>query len=292
MREMLSADQFHELLTAEIQGDLAGIEAFERDNHLSPYFRQYYSSYHSNPRKVTRTVNGAVARRRHISDFCEGLRQRFGPHPLVLDVGCGYGSDSLFLANLGCRVIGVDPSEEKIAVARQRARYWRSNLGEAPEPEFVSGFLEEMDAWPAGSFEGIFVAECLHHCEPVENVLLKMRELISDDGSVCVLESNAGSPAVSLKRNRAVKGQRRLLRRSDDRFILYGNENIRSATEWRRLFRDCGFEIRDRHFARHLVSELFGSSALDATLCAAPGAGLACLHVSFELETRLALEGE
>jgi len=291
MREMLSAEQFHELLTAEIQGDLAGTEAFERDNHLTPYFRRYYSSYNSNPRKVTRTVNGAVARRRHISDFCEGLRQRFGPHPLVLDVGCGYGSDSLFLANLGCRVIGVDPSEEKIAVARHRARYWRSNLGEAPEPQFASGFLEEMDVWPAGSFEGIFVAECLHHCEPVENVLLKMRELISDDGSAFVLENNAGSPAMSIKRDRAVEGPRRLLRRSGDRYSLYGNENYRSASQWRCLFRDCGFEISEVHFARHLVSELFVSSALDAMLCAAPGAGLACLHVSFELKTRLASEG-
>jgi 2-polyprenyl-3-methyl-5-hydroxy-6-metoxy-1,4-benzoquinol methylase len=287
---MLSAEQFHELLTAEIQGDLAGVETFECDHHLTPYFHRYYSSYHSNRRKVTRTINGAVARRRHVSDFCEGLRRKCGPHPLVLDVGCGYGSDSLFLANLGCRVVGVDPSEEKIQVARHRARYWRSNLGDAPEPEFVSGFLEEMDVWAAGSFDGIFVAECLHHCEPVESVLLKMRELISDDGSVFVLESNAGSPVTRMNRDRAVEGPRRLLRRSGNRYVLYGNENIRSASQWRHLFRECGFEIRERQFARHLVSELFVSSALDATLCAAPGAGLASIHVSFELETRPATE--
>lgn len=39
----------------------------------------------------------------------------------VLDVGCGYGRDAVFLArNIGCSVLGIDNSAEAIALAQRR----------------------------------------------------------------------------------------------------------------------------------------------------------------------------
>ena len=41
----------------------------------------------------------------------------------VVDLGCGYGRDSIYLAaELGCRVIGVDPSPAAVAAARRARR--------------------------------------------------------------------------------------------------------------------------------------------------------------------------
>ena len=40
----------------------------------------------------------------------------------VLDVGCGSGRDALFFANHGHRVVGVDASEQAIALSRESAR--------------------------------------------------------------------------------------------------------------------------------------------------------------------------
>ena len=57
----------------------------------------------------------ACARRR-------GCRPRRAPLTL-LDVGCGYGRDSRYLAaELGCRVLGLDPSPAAVAAARKARR--------------------------------------------------------------------------------------------------------------------------------------------------------------------------
>jgi SAM-dependent methyltransferase len=54
--------------------------------------------------------------------FVELLDSRGALGPQVLDVGCGTGENSLFLAARGHRVVGVDFSTRAIALARAKAR--------------------------------------------------------------------------------------------------------------------------------------------------------------------------
>ena len=46
------------------------------------------------------------------------LEALFGRGDRVLDLGCGTGEDALTLAARGVRVVGIDPSPERIARAR------------------------------------------------------------------------------------------------------------------------------------------------------------------------------
>ncbi len=39
----------------------------------------------------------------------------------VLDVGCGAGTDAIYLASKGCKVTAIDVSHEAIMIARERA---------------------------------------------------------------------------------------------------------------------------------------------------------------------------
>lgn len=51
----------------------------------------------------------------------------------LLDVGCGYGRDSRYLANeLGCSVVGIDPSPAAVRAARTARTH-------APRVEYVAG---------------------------------------------------------------------------------------------------------------------------------------------------------
>ncbi|MBE0417468.1 MAG: class I SAM-dependent methyltransferase [Coriobacteriia bacterium] len=272
-----------ETLVREIREDASGVAEYERQHGYEPRFLDYHSSYLSEPRHATRTINGAVARRRPILRWVERLRREFGPEPTVLDVGCRYGTDSFLLAQMGCRVIGIDPEPDTVAVAGHRLPFWAPYLRSSGYPEFMVGYLEDIKSWPVDSFHGVFAAECLHHCEPVEDALLAARRLMDEKGTAFVLESNAANPAVVLKRNRIAPGARRVLLREGREFRLWGNENIRAPKRWQRLFRDCGFEVRERHFSRHLASELLVAPLIDPLLCHLPGAKLMSIHVAFEL---------
>ena len=56
------------------------------------------------------------------TEYLYGLFKSFGAEPqLLLDLACGTGSFSLEFANLGVDVIGVDPSEDMLSVAREKA---------------------------------------------------------------------------------------------------------------------------------------------------------------------------
>ncbi|MRS11729.1 MAG: class I SAM-dependent methyltransferase [Actinobacteria bacterium] len=279
--------RFHEQLAREIREDLSGVEEFERAAELHPYFKGYYANWSGDGLRPRRTRNGALARRRQVPAFVARLSAEDGELPTVLDVGCGFGSDSLLLSLLGCKVTGVDGSEAMAKVAAHRHEMWRPFLGEGvPRATFLFGRLEDLDALVPGSFDGAFTSECLHHCEPVENALLAIRSLVRDGARVLVLESNGRCLAntVMLKRLRQQGGKRRVLGIVDGRYRLYGNENIRGPRMWRRLFRDCGFRVNRTTYSRHLVSELIGGSPrLDAILCRMPGASFLTIHVAFDL---------
>lgn len=279
---MDNIETFHAALTKEIAEDLSEVEAFERERGWQPYFRNYYANYFKSPRRLRKTVQASIARRQPLVAFCRSLRLA-NVVPRVLDVGCGFGSDSMFLASQGCAVVGVDPDARKVAIAQRRLGYWSLRLPEVPQPRFQAGYVEDLTTLEPG-FDAVFVSECLHHCEPVENVLLRIRDLVAEDGRVFVLESNATNPAVRFLRNARVRdGRRGLLHVVEGRHRLYGNENIRGARQWERLFRDCGFKVSGTYYSRSLLMESTGWEGLERSLCSVPGKSTLSIHVAFEL---------
>ena len=83
--------------------------------------------------------------------------------PLTLiDVGCGYGRDCRYLAaELGCRVLGLDPAPAAVAAAR---RTRRPDL----DVEYLAGDAASLadDAAQAGRFDVAFAGNVYHLLSP------------------------------------------------------------------------------------------------------------------------------
>ncbi len=94
-----------------------------------------------------------------------GILQQWLPRGAsVLDLGCGPGWSSLFLARAGWNVVGMDISERMIDIARERAE--QENVA----VNFELGDLEDFSL-EKRNFDGALIFDALHHCPKYEQVL-------------------------------------------------------------------------------------------------------------------------
>jgi SAM-dependent methyltransferase len=100
----------------------------------------------------------------------------------ILDVGCGPGWTSSFLARDGYRVLGVDISEGMIAIARERCA--RDNV----EADFVVGDMEDFNVG-LSEFDGALFFDCLHHCTAYPQALANSYAHLRPGGYVLLMET-------------------------------------------------------------------------------------------------------
>lgn len=94
-----------------------------------------------------------------LAETQEGVLARFLPRGAVqeiIDVGAGTGRAALAMARRGCRVTGVDASEQMLDIARQRARE------EGLAVEFQVGDAHRLD-FPDRSFDAAVSLRVLMH---------------------------------------------------------------------------------------------------------------------------------
>jgi 2-polyprenyl-3-methyl-5-hydroxy-6-metoxy-1,4-benzoquinol methylase len=103
----------------------------------------------------------------------------------VLDVGCGGGWLSHYLAKLGYHATGVDICEDLLEMARQRIeedRHLRI------EPEFVAADIER-EPIKYGEFEAAIFESCFHHFQNPIAALRHVVESLTPEGVVVLTEN-------------------------------------------------------------------------------------------------------
>lgn len=78
--------------------------------------------------------------------FARECFARYGSPSTVADLGCGTGSVAIPLAGLGCRVYGIDLSEEMLAIAREKSDRGRRMSG-AGDGGSVVWLQQDMREW-------------------------------------------------------------------------------------------------------------------------------------------------
>jgi trans-aconitate methyltransferase len=90
----------------------------------------------------------------------------------ILDVGCGDGSLTIELVDMGCDVVGIDASPDMVAAARQRGVDAR--LLDATDLPARADF--------AGSFDAVFSNAALHWMRPMEIVVRGIAGVLKPSG--------------------------------------------------------------------------------------------------------------
>jgi 2-polyprenyl-6-hydroxyphenyl methylase/3-demethylubiquinone-9 3-methyltransferase len=93
----------------------------------------------------------------------------------TLDVGSGGGLLAEEFAQLGCRVTGIDPSQESIEAARAHAS--ESGL----QIEYVSGVGEDLP-FDDGSFEVVYCCDVLEHVNDLDRVIAETSRVLRPGG--------------------------------------------------------------------------------------------------------------
>ncbi|MCK5229507.1 MAG: methyltransferase domain-containing protein, partial [Desulfobulbaceae bacterium] len=108
----------------------------------------------------------------------------------VLEIGCGSGYLSLELARHGLNVLGIDLSEENIAVARKTA----DEIATGP---FAGTLRYKCDdimkmALAPGLFDSVIFFSSLHHMPTPLTVLEKVHKILKPSGNLIVVEPIRG----------------------------------------------------------------------------------------------------
>ncbi|MEJ7718434.1 MAG: bifunctional 2-polyprenyl-6-hydroxyphenol methylase/3-demethylubiquinol 3-O-methyltransferase UbiG [Thermoleophilaceae bacterium] len=106
------------------------------------------------------------------------LVDRLGVDPKglrALDIGCGGGLLAEEFARLGCRVTGVDPSEESIAAARDHARESGIDIEYRVAPGEELPFAEE-------SFDIVYCCDVLEHVDDLGRVVAETARVLVPGG--------------------------------------------------------------------------------------------------------------
>ena len=223
------------------------------DGEAAKTFANYYSSY-------TRSFSPRM-RRLYTRQICEAERVlERAPTASILEVGCGLGTESLWLALKGGDVQAVDVRQDRIDAAKARQRVLETEIGHPLTCAFSCGsFLKLEDE---ESFDLIWMEQAFHHLEPRQDVVKRTARLLKPGGYLVISEANALNPLLQLELF-IRRGVPRVTTHQgpDGTCHAYGVERITSAIVLARTFERVGIRrisvCHYRMFPNSLVFDRF-----------------------------------
>lgn len=110
----------------------------------------------------------------------------------VLDIGCGAGTVSFYLASKGYKVFGIDISDKAIRNCQNSAK--EMNMTETTEFK-VMNFPYET---PRKKFDFVLLTEVIEHLEDDEVALNKIFSMLNKNGVVLITTPSANAPLYRL----------------------------------------------------------------------------------------------
>jgi len=163
---------------------------------------------------------------------------------IILDAGCGIGSESIFCGLLGAKVRGIDISKNRLSCARVRKLYYEKKFNKKINVKFELKNIFDVD----GKYDIIWVNEAISHISPAEKFLELSYNLLKKGGSLIITDSNKLNPYIyiRIKKEQKKRGGT-LLKVKDpttDKQISYAVERCFTISQIKKMVSDK-FEIDD-----------------------------------------------
>jgi 2-polyprenyl-3-methyl-5-hydroxy-6-metoxy-1,4-benzoquinol methylase len=159
------------------------------EQEFSPYFYTYFKSIFEYPKKL----QGYSRMCREIFDVTEAKDRK------VLDVGCGFGLISIFLAIFGAREItGVDTSEEKILVFKKILSRF------VPPLDNVEAKVADAIELDNETYDVIIANEVISHVRDIDSLVCRMNRLLRNGGIFYIKDGNNGLNFVQAVQRRRI----------------------------------------------------------------------------------------
>lgn len=135
-------------------------------------------------------------------------------HRTVLDLGCGSGRDAFILSQIvggSGSVIGVDMTEEQLAVARQYVGWHMERFGyDQPNVRFIRGYIEDLStAGIQDASVDIVISNCVINLSPDKHAVFKeIHRVLKPGGELYFSDVFAGRRIpVELQHDPVIRGE-------------------------------------------------------------------------------------
>lgn len=111
----------------------------------------------------------------------------------ILDLGCGLGESSVYLALKGAKVTACDASEGMLEVTKKLAEKRSVSLS------FLQAYSDNLSKLADESFDIVYAANLLHHVE-IEKTLSEVKRVLKNNGIFVSWDPLAHNPLINIYR--------------------------------------------------------------------------------------------
>ena len=190
---------FFEGIEREVQSDIpastrAALEAYYIPaGLLTTWRRPYFFQHYTEP--VARALQFLV------------LDQPAYRPPVIMDLGCGLGTQSLIFAAHGARVIAFDLDDAALAGLTDRKVWYERKLGRSLDITPVYGNALEYNLRSLGPIHGVFSLFAFNMMQPSEQLLDRLQSHLAPAGRLAIQDGNGSAlySALPWRRRPALK---------------------------------------------------------------------------------------
>ncbi|GIW62658.1 MAG: hypothetical protein KatS3mg090_0484 [Patescibacteria group bacterium] len=223
--------------------------------------KKFYNKYHKKNRKYYSVISENNFTYFYLINLLK--KPEFNTCQTILDIGCGVGSLSLYLASKGKEVVGVDVSSRAIAIANNAKK-----LLDLDSVEFVVSSIEKFKN--KKKFDAVLLIEVIEHIEDDKGLVEKIKQMLKSEGLVLLTTPSSENLMFKLGFYRQFDQQVGHLRR-------YSKQEIE------RLLESKGFEVLYLYEKESLLRSLFFTTKLGFLARFVKGPFVVLFHILDEL---------